>query len=197
MNYWIDIDDTICNTDVVIMKAALHYHEGVLKRQVPCDDAKENFSTDYFYFARYLGWDVEDVSRFFHDEYPCFLRHALIKKDVKKSFDYLRQNGHKITLLSARYDREYNGETLNITRQWLKDNKIVADDIILDCANKSAFLSDKEGVFIDDSYNDCMELSLNQNIRVIQFLSMYSKQCDSPYVTVVTSWEQIHKLKYF
>ena len=35
MKFWIDIDDTLANTDEAVLKTASDYHRNVLKRPLP------------------------------------------------------------------------------------------------------------------------------------------------------------------
>lgn len=195
MQFWIDIDDTLCDTDRVIMAQAIQFHTQVFGRELPEAIQQLHFSPDYFYFARYLEWDVDDVRFFFHSVYPEFLCHTLPKKGVRKWIEKQRRLGNEIILLSSRRNEEVNGETLRITKQWLDRYNIIVDGIVLDCLDKPAFLIDKQGIYIDDSYTDCMAVSSNKNIHVVQFVSTYSKQCESPNVTKVKDWDELANLQ--
>ena len=50
---------------------------------------------------------------------------------------------------------------------------------------------DKHGVYIDDSYSDCMAVGSNPNIHVVQFVAKYSKQCESTNVTKMMNWDDL------
>lgn len=195
MQFWIDIDDTLCDTDSVFMTRAIQFHSQVLKRKMPNAIRELNFSPDYFYFARYLDWNEEDIRLFFHSVYPDILRQVLPKKGACKWLEEQRRLCNDIVLISARHDKEFNGETLKITKQWLDKYNIIVDGIILDCIDKPSFLMDKHGVYIDDSYSDCMAVVSNPNIHVVQFVSKYGKQCESTNVTKMKNWDDLAKIQ--
>lgn len=191
MQFWIDIDDTLCDTASVIMTRAIQFHSQVLKRKMPDAIRQLNCSPDYFYFARYLEWEEEDIRFFFHSVYPDILRQVLPKKGACKWLEDQRKQSNYIVLISARRDKEFNGEASKITKQWLNKYNIIVDDIVLDCLDKPSFLMDKRGIYIDDSYSDCMAVSSNPNVHVVQFVSIYSKQCESTNVAKIMNWDDL------
>lgn len=188
MNYWIDIDDTISDTEIVLLNAAIDFHQRVLLRVMPTVPPPQNESPDYYGFARYLGWSIEDTKHFFHTNYPQLLGNLAVKPGVEEFFNQARACGHRIFLLSARRDREYGGRTMAVTKQWLGQNKLFVDDIILDCIDKAGYLRGKFGCFIDDSYENCMAVSANSKMQVIQFQSIYGKRCLDSKIMLMDRW---------
>lgn len=194
MKFWIDIDDTIADTDSVILSAAIDFHVNHLKRKAPLHDISAFRSKDYYYFSRYLGWDERTVRSFFQTCYPHFLRDIPLKTGAKEAVDYLRAKGSKVILLSARRDLEYHGSPMIITREWLMNNGLNVDDVVLDCVNKADYLKNKEGCFIDDSFDNCRAMISNPQISVFQFLSPFSIPCDSERVQSFSSWGEFLKI---
>lgn len=188
MNFWIDIDDTISDTESVLMDAACAFHQTVLGRALPGQAPAKNASPDYFGFARYLGWDAGDTGRFFHANYPDMLRFLAAKPGVDAFFRRARARGHRITLLSARRDREYGGRTMDITRAWLGSHGLAVDGIVLDCTDKAKYLRGRSGCFIDDGYENCMAVCAEPGIQTVQFLSEYGKRCTDSRVLLMSQW---------
>jgi len=76
-----------------------------------------------------------------------------VNKSIKRSIIHAKSNGYCVTLFSARNMRTYNGDikkindyTRPIIEQWLKDNKIEVDDLIL-----GKPWNGPEGFYVDDN----------------------------------------------
>ncbi len=71
----------------------------------------------------------------------------------------LKKQGHKIILITARFPSDkFDIEELTI--QWLKDNKINYDELIVNAQDKVEVARKKQiDIFVDDSIRNCEKVS--------------------------------------
>lgn len=169
----IDLDDTISNTSKTIKKYAKNFHVKVLKRKYK--KFKLSNVDDYFYFALELGWNGDDVSRFFKTCYPNYLKFVKPLKYVRKALFELHMDGWEIHIISARHysDRE---DVFALTKKWLNKYRIYFDT--LDIGNKNKIDDVKKyncSLFIDDSYRNCIDIAEQLNIDAVLFCTKYNE----------------------
>ena len=184
MDFFIDMDDTVCITDSVVIAVAKEFNEQYLKRNTIVNENKEYSS--HYYFAEMLNWSIEDLTLFYHIKYPSYLRDLKPKPSVKTVFSHIKANGHRIILLSSRVEKD--NSVYQLTLNWLTDQGILYDKLIIDCKQKGDYLTKKQGIFIDDSFENCETVCQNKEMRVFQMLSKYNKKCTDPRITIVKDW---------
>lgn len=189
-NIWIDIDDTIANTSDIIMKEAIDYHKYILKKNVLVSDIK---SRDYYYFARKLGWNEEELRGFFRDKYPDYLKMVEIKSGVVETINRLRENGKKIHFISSRREISIGNSVYEITVEWLRKHEVKYDSLIINCCDKYSILSSKTGIYIDDSYDNCVAVSKLDAFVVYQMESQYGERCSNKRIKFVKNWNEINE----
>lgn len=171
MRIGLDIDDTICYTNKVLMKYADIYNKEHGNRKLLKRDTN-NFSEVY-------GWDDNEVYNFFRTYYLDALKEIEPKEDVKEVLEKLREEGHKIIFITVRNDKECGGEgeAHRITTEWLNKYEIPYDELNLDIHDKKAFCKKHNiDVFMDDStrtVSSVSELGIKAFIAMNNFNSNF------------------------
>lgn len=157
MLYCFDLDDVISDTYSVIMEVSLLYHRNVLSREIPETVREAGQSRgDYFYFAKSLQWNTQDVTAFYHEYYPHFLEKIKPRVSSRCVLQKLHDEGHQICILSARELRDY-ADVEQLTNNWLTEHQIPCDRLIVGAKQKQPFLERMQcGVFVDDDFWNCI-----------------------------------------
>jgi len=192
MNIGIDIDDTISETFEALLPYSQLYTIKDLKRQ-----SNINLNTDtstHFYIESMNGW-TEDESKAFWDKYYAeILKKLNIKKFASEVINKLKQDGHKIYLISARWDIK-DDNTKEITKKWLKDNDVVYDGLFLNASDKLKLVIENDiDIFIDDSLKNCKIISENTDIKVFMMTSNANMKFENEKIKRVFSWPEIYSL---
>ncbi len=164
MKYGFDLDDTLADTASVINKYAIKFDKEYLNRTGELKDI--NNSKSYYYFAEGLNWNRENIAKFFEIYYLEILREVKIKPFVKETINKLKKAKNEIYIITARRKRE-NEIVEKITKDWLKNNGILYDELYIAIKEKSKIVNHlKIDIFIDDSYENCIEVKRNTNAKV-------------------------------
>ena len=167
MKYGFDLDDTLADTASVINKYAIKFDIEYLKGKGNLKDI--NDSKSYYYFAEGLNWNKDDIAKFFE-----IIKEVKIKPFVKESIDKLKKEGNEVYIITVRRKRE--GEIVEkITKEWLKNNGILYDDLFINIKEKSKIVNQfKIDIFIDDSYENCIEVKTNTDAKVYMLSTKYN-----------------------
>lgn len=142
----LDIDDTICNTNFVLMKYAFKYNKEHGNKPL----LKYNTNN----FEEVFGWRNEEVNDFFRTYYLDALKEIEPKFRVKEVLSKLREEDYEIVIITVRNDRECagEGEAKRITLEWLEKYGIPFDELYVDIQDKKSFCEEhKIDIFMDDS----------------------------------------------
>ena len=142
----LDIDDTICNTNFVLMKYAIEFNKEHGNKPM----LKYNTNN----FGEVYGWSDEEVYTFFRTYYLDALREIEPKFGVKEVLAKLREEGYEIVFITVRNDRECAGvgEARRITLEWFKKYGIPFDELHVDIYDKKTFCEENNiDIFMDDS----------------------------------------------
>lgn len=154
MRIGLDIDDTICNTHIVLMKYAIKYNKENTNKPM----IKYNTNN----FSEVFGWSKEETYKIFKEYYLQVLREIEPKFNVKEVLTKLRNEGHKIIFITVRDDNECGGlnTAYNKTSDWLKKYNIPFDELHIDIKDKKTFCQENNiDIFMDDSANHCLGVS--------------------------------------
>ena len=168
MKIGIDIDDTITNTNFLLMKYAFKYNNEHDKRKL----IKYNTNN----FSEVFGWSYDETNDFFRTYYLDALKEIEPRYNTSEILNNLKKDGHKIVFITYRNDRECNGkgEAYRITSEWMKKYRIPYDEINVDVSDKAKFcLDNKIDIFIDDSIRYCEEVS-NLGIRTMMAMTSFN-----------------------
>ena len=121
MNIGIDIDDTISETFETLLPYSQKYTTQDLKRESKID-LNGNLS-DHFYIVYINGWNEKEAIAFWEKYYSEILKKVNIKKFAAETINKLKQEGHKIYLITARWDMEKESVE-EITKKIQKGDKL-------------------------------------------------------------------------
>lgn len=162
----IDMDDTICSTNELILVEADRYDKEVLGGSGIKDE-------NAYEFTEMMGWEKEMKGKFFADRLEYIMSHAEIKPNAKEVINKLHDEGAKIIIISFRKGK-YLADSYNLTKSWLDNNGVKYDKIYVDTGCKvDECLENNVNLFIDDKESHCEDVS-NANIDVILFTNMYN-----------------------
>lgn len=171
MTIGIDIDDTITETSLI----ANQY----LKKYPEYQELSDYHMLEKNVFKKFVKDNVLDIQN-----------NAPLKDGVKECIDYLRKNGHKVILITA---RGANGFTFlkSETKKYLEKNNIVVDDIKFG-KNYKGKTCKKENVdiFIDDK-EEVLDEVKKWGIKTIRFCNLEEKSKHQK----VSTWTDM--LKFF
>ena len=149
----IDLDDTLSLTADTILEFAINFDKtklnrsGILKQIDNCED--------YYYFARMLEWNREQLISFFDTCYLDYLQKIKVKPDASLIINKIKNLGIEIYIVTSRRD-----EIKIITQEWLKQNSIVYDKLFLNVINKGELIKEiNPTYFVDDSYKNCLDVT--------------------------------------
>ena len=172
MKYGFDLDDTLADTASVINKYAIKFNKEYLNGNGDIQDI--NNSKSYYYFAEGLNWNKENIAKFFEIYYLDILKEVQIKPFVKETINKLKKEKNEVYIITARRKRE--GEIVEkITNEWLKDNGILYDELFINIKEKSKIVNQlKIDIFIDDSYENCIDVKTNTDAKVYMLSTKYN-----------------------
>ena len=172
MKYGFDLDDTLADTASVINKYAIKFNKEYLNGNGDLQDI--NNSKSYYYFAEGLNWNKENIAKFFEIYYLDILKEVQIKPFVKETINKLKKEKNEVYIITARRKRE--GEIVEkITNEWLKDNGILYDELFINIKEKSKIVNQlKIDIFIDDSYENCIDVKTNTDAKVYMLSTRYN-----------------------
>ena len=187
MNIGIDIDDTISNTYETVIPYAQKYQIEELHKS-PILDRNKELATHKYTKALH-NWNDEEENIFWEKYYVKMLPKITVKALASESIIELAKN-NTIYLVTARWDNERK-EVERITRNWLADNDIVYEKLILNAGTKlEACQKYNIDLFIDDSFKNCKELAEN-GIRTFIMDSRTNGKYNDAKITRVYSWPHI------
>ena len=172
MKYGFDLDDTLADTASVINKYAIKFNKEYLNGNGDLQDI--NNSKSYYYFAEGLNWNKDNIAKFFEIYYLDILKEVQIKPFVKETINKLKKEKNEVYIITARRKRE--GEIVEkITNEWLKNNGILYDDLFINIKEKSKIVNQlKIDIFIDDSYENCIDVKTNTDAKVYMLSTKYN-----------------------
>lgn len=162
----IDMDDTICSTNELIIVQADKYDKEVLGGTGVKDESA-------YEFTEMMGWEKEMKGQFFKDRLEYIMSHAEIKPGAKEVINRLHDEGNKIIIISFRKGK-YLEDPSALTKEWLERYGIKYDKIYTDTGSKvDECLENNVKLFIDDKESHCEDVS-NAGIDVILFTNAYN-----------------------
>lgn len=184
----IDIDDTITDTYEVMINYSQKYIIDVLKKEPILRDGSCNEA----YYTRYLyGWENDEDFEFLKEYYERIMNEVKPKTLAIEYLQKLHNQGHKIVLITARWDSE-KFDIREVTKKWIQKNSIPYDKLIVNAENKLvAAKQENIDVFIDDTFKNCKILSDN-GIRTYLMDSRMNRGFEDEKITRVYSWPHLY-----
>ena len=190
MNIGIDIDDTISETFEILLAYSQKYTIEDLKRE-----STININGDFtnnLYIEDANGWNDIEGENFWNRYYGEILKSVNIKKFAAEVINGLKNDGHKIFLITARWDMP-NDDINEITKNWLKQNNIKYDRLITNASDKLKIVKDNNiDLFIDDSFSNCKNVVDNSSTKVYMMTSRVNGSFEYEKIKRVFSWPEIY-----
>lgn len=192
MNIGIDIDDTISDTFEALLAYSQKYTIEDLKRESNIDINKDYLN--HLYIESASGWNDLETKNFWEKYYEDILNAVNIKNFASKVINNKRKNGDKIFLITARWDMP-NFDTKKLTENWLLENNVQYDKLFMNASDKVQLVKENNiDLFIDDSFNNCKQISENTNAKVYMMTSLVNKNLGDEKIKRVFSWPEIDNL---
>lgn len=191
MNIGIDIDDTISDTYATLFEYAQKYTVEELKREPIID---EGAMTDHFYIEYMHNWTKKEAEIFWEKYYAEILKKVNIKTFAADTIKKLKDEGHKIYLITARWNM-ISDSVKDITLKWLKDNSVEYDEFFMNVNNKEDLVNEKNiGLFIDDSFKNCRNVANRSNAKVFLMDTKINRSLKDDNIKRVYSWPHVYSL---
>lgn len=189
MNIGIDIDDTIANTYETGKPYLENYIKNILKKELKYDLYDK---VDYYNLSKKFGIEPEEEREFWQNYFVSIVKNVVPKKSSVEIINELKEKGNKIILITARFDDGIS-DIKKITEEWLKENNIVFDKLIIDAQNKLEIAKQEEiDIFIDDSIRNC-EMVSSGGIKTYMFSTEINQSYNSNNVVRVKSWDEFYE----
>lgn len=186
MNVGIDIDDTITNSSEVFVKYARIYNEiHNITYEINTSELNQN---------KAFGWSIDNQKEFASKYLKQILKEATPNKDAVEVIKAIKKLGCNIILITARRDSEISG-MYDFTKQWLIDNSIEFDKLIVNCEDKLKECIDNNiKLFIDDNYFTCKKIFDSKKSKVLLYETNYNKRYDDSQLSKVQNWNEVLKI---
>lgn len=183
----IDLDGVILDSEIEYRIEAELYDLKVLKRNSLINKSELNNSLRY-------NWSKEEVEKFEKD-YITYAKNSNIMPGAKKVINMLKEDGHKLILVSARGSNSKEMQDIGI--ESLKKYDIFLDKIYIGLKDKlSICKSENIDVMIDDNYLNCMKIS-EGGIDTLYFSDGGLKVLEeNEKLKTVYNWGEIYKEVY-
>lgn len=190
MNIGIDIDDTISDTYTTLLEYAQKYTLEELKKNPTFDNTK---ITNHSYIESMHNWTKEEIIKFWNKYYAKILRKVHIKTFATEKIKKLKEKGHKIYLITARWDMN-NDNIKEITLEWLRNNDVKYDEFFMNAKEKLEIVKYKNiDVFIDDNFDNCKSIAYGSNARVFLMDARANQNLEDERITRVYSWPHVYQ----
>lgn len=180
MNIAIDIDDTITNTyEYMLPLIAVHYNI----------DLKQLWKEKPSY--KKMKKEFPEFDKFIKENFHILANIVSVKEDAIEVLKKLRNEGHKIILISARNNEEY-GNPYKTSYEFLTRKGIPFDKLITNAANKGekCYIEGID-IFMDDNTKNCKS-AMKYNIKTYQFKSLFSS--NDKKLEKVNSWKEFYQI---
>ena len=179
----IDMDDTICSTNELIIEVADAYDKEVLGGTGVKDESA-------YEFTEMMGWPEGMKGQFFADRLEYIMSMSPIKEDARDVINKLHDEGCEIVIISFRKDK-YLADPYKLTEKWLKDNDVHYDKLFVNTGTKTdECIENNVKLFIDDKESHCEDVA-SAGIDVLLFTNAYNH--DESRFHRVNNWKEVYK----
>jgi len=188
MNIGIDIDGVLTNfeRELVDYATKMSVDEGW-----PIDVDLSQYNE-----LKAFKWNTDQTMKFWNKYILKYFEETPPRTFASEVIEKLRNDGHKIILITARDEygvpQEYWGKEQQITKDWLDKNNIKYDKLIFETEKMEPCIENKIDVMIEDSPNNIEELS--SQMKVIKFDCQYNRHVDNENVSTAYSWYHIYNI---
>lgn len=178
MKIGIDIDDTICDTFNNILTSVCEYYS------LSKEELEKMYEKDSDVFAKLPNYDK--YARLY---YPKIIPELPLFDGVKEVIDKLKDK-YEIIFITARSTLGFD-DSYKMCFDYLNKNNIYFDKLIVGASDKYKICKEnKINYFIDNSIDNCSDVSNLDGVSVLLFENKYNKNYDKFYH--VKSWNDIY-----
>lgn len=179
MRLGIDIDDTICKTNEVLIKEALKYDKKFLLGKGFKDKTKYKFVEKFY-------WNANDVRNFFNSfDKKGFFKSLDAYPDALKYINKLYDEGNEIYFITHR-----SVSAKEETKEWLEMQGFKYHKLILGIHDKGIICKqEKVDFFVDDTERNVKD-ALKFGVDALMFESVC--MVEDKNIRVVHSWGEIY-----
>src|SRR5574344_226256 len=182
MRIGIDIDDTITNTEQLLMKKAFEYD----KTYKDVKGYKDPYDTSY---TKRFYWNEKDVKDFHIKYYEYVYLNVDIKEDAKEYINKLHDEGYEIYIVTAR-DKEYIDNPYMLSKNYLDNNGVKYDKLVTDSGNKGIVCNNYGiDILIDDNAGNCID-AISCGVKALIYDTPYTRQFMS--LKRVHNWKEVY-----
>ena len=187
MRIGIDIDNVISNFNEELLNEYIN-HDKNLRNSGVINKKAEYIRRGMF------DWSETEEQEFYKSNIERIAKNLKVKHGAKKYIDKLKEEGHYICIITGRDNGEYS-DPYNMTKEWLDNNSIKYDKLILTNAytkKEKAIkcLENNIDIMIDDSVGNCKSCIQN-NIKTFLMDTPYNRFIDIPRVN---SWKEFYEV---
>lgn len=183
MNIGIDIDDTLTDLSRIRIQTAKEYFKEM-------NIMHNLIRTDTHLFSEMFDWNQDECDKFWFEKADDMLLKVKARKNASKVIKALKDNGHKIFIITAR-TKEWHKDPYKLSYEWLKKNDIPFDELHVGHLNKlQVCLENKIDLFIDDMPKTLRELKEN-GIDTLLMKNPHNVLTDD--LTFVSTWDEIER----
>lgn len=183
MNIGIDIDDTLSDLFAFKVKFATKY---IKENHLPYKLVNKHGVL----FSDIFDWPMEECDKFWYANADKMLSLVPPRKDVQAVLKKLRNDGHKLIIITAR-NAKWHTDPYKLSTDWLNKNNIIFDKLLIGHEDKlQACLDEKIDIFIDDSPKIIQKLNEN-NIKCVIMNNLHNQNLDLNYQRVY-GWKDFY-----
>ncbi len=183
MKIAVDIDDTLN----IVQRAK--FAEAYIKRNRLPFEITDPYADK---FVKVVNWRVEDAVAFIKDGGMVVFTDAPVRKGAREALERWREQGHEITILTARpKDWFINPEA--ISRDWLQKRKIPYDKLVAQCAQKGEYCREHHiDVLVDNDVDHCVAAQ-NAGVSAVLAAGRHCKDRLNEVAFSASDWEGIER----
>lgn len=179
MNIGIDIDDTITETSELLMPYVAEYFSidiDYLKKNNICYN---NLPKEY----------KEKEKEFGKSTFGRVLLDVRLKENAKEIIDKLKEDGHKIVIITARDETIYDAP-FEFTKKQLKKLRIEYDKLFCTFDKKQICIDENIDFFIDDSVENLN--NVEDTVGQVLLFNSKTNMRENNHFIRVNSWKEIY-----
>lgn len=191
MRIGVDVDGILTNLQEFMNKAGKDFAK---RHNIECKNNVYGYNT-----LERFGWGKEIDNLFWEETFFLYCNNVKMKENASQIIHKLKEDGHKIYIVTARYYCEENTSLGEKSREcltnWLKNNDIYYDKIFYTGGktSKLPIIEDNQiDIFIDDAVKNIDEIS--KKIPVICLNEPYNKVYENNNMTRCENWEEIYRI---
>lgn len=184
----IDIDDTLTDIRDEVGAEALKYAKS-LNKEIDETKVVWDKNNNGSSFKERYNLNYDELLYFFRNLQEKITKKAKPREDVVDILKKLREEGHKIYIITAR-DSEFHDDPYKLSKIWLDKNNIEYDKLIVDARDKVKVCKEQNvDLFIDDKLSNCQGIS-NEGIITIR-ITNYTDQHQN--IINKKNWKEIYE----